>query len=203
MHANDVSQEGKILIWLYQAILWNRYQNDIEFLIDNIFVMFGGGVFQQTVGIPMGTNCALLLTDLILYSHEEYFIQGLLKKSEKKLSRFFKCTFRYIDNVLSVKKQFQVMWFCWSHLSHNTTGVTGTATPPQHLSSPEVFSGVHVARSLIFCVVFCRSLFVQLSFFPSDSCMLCPWCTASDYHSGVFRLLLYLWQLITVYRRFY
>ena len=28
-----------------------------EFLIDNIFVVIGGHVFQQTVGIPMGTNC--------------------------------------------------------------------------------------------------------------------------------------------------
>ena len=28
----------------------------LEFLIYNIFVMFGGRVFQQTVGIPMGTN---------------------------------------------------------------------------------------------------------------------------------------------------
>ena len=25
----------------------------LEFLIDNIFVIFGGRVFQQTVGIPM------------------------------------------------------------------------------------------------------------------------------------------------------
>ena len=30
----------------------------LEFLIDNIFVIFGGCVFQQTVGIPTGTNCA-------------------------------------------------------------------------------------------------------------------------------------------------
>ena len=28
----------------------------LEFLIDNIFVIFGGRVLQQTVGIPMGTN---------------------------------------------------------------------------------------------------------------------------------------------------
>ena len=35
-----------------------------------------------------------------------------------------------------------------------------------HLSSHPVFSGVRVARSLVFCVVFCRSLFVLLSFFP-------------------------------------
>jgi hypothetical protein len=31
----------------------------LEFLIDNIFVSFGGTLFQQVVGIPMGTNCAL------------------------------------------------------------------------------------------------------------------------------------------------
>jgi hypothetical protein len=42
----------------------------LEFLIDNIFVFFGGRVFQQTVGIPMGTNCAPLLADLLLYSYE-------------------------------------------------------------------------------------------------------------------------------------
>jgi hypothetical protein len=47
--------------------------------------MFGGSVFQQTVGIPMGTNCAPFLTDLFLYSYEADFIQGLLKKNEKKL----------------------------------------------------------------------------------------------------------------------
>jgi hypothetical protein len=42
----------------------------LEFLIDNIFVSFGGILFQQVVGIPMGTNCAPLLADLFLYSYE-------------------------------------------------------------------------------------------------------------------------------------
>jgi len=49
-----------------------------EFLIDNIFAMFGGRVFQQTVSIYMATNCAPLLADLFLYSHETDFIQGLI-----------------------------------------------------------------------------------------------------------------------------
>jgi hypothetical protein len=74
----------------------------LEFLIDNIFVIFGGHVFQLTVGIPMGTNCAPLLVDLFLYSYEADFIQGLLKKNEKKLARSFSFTFRYIDDVLSL-----------------------------------------------------------------------------------------------------
>jgi hypothetical protein len=74
----------------------------IEFLIDNIFAMFGGRIVQQRVGIPMGTNCAPLLADLLLYSYEADFIQGLLKKNGKKLARSFNFTFRYIDDVLSL-----------------------------------------------------------------------------------------------------
>ena len=76
--------------------------NMLEFLIDNIFVMFGGRIFQQTVGMPMGTNCAPLLADLFLNSYEADFIQGLLKKNEKKLARSFNFTFRYIYDVLSL-----------------------------------------------------------------------------------------------------
>jgi hypothetical protein len=35
-------------------------------------------IFQNTVGIPMGTNCAPLLADLFLYSYEAEFIPKLL-----------------------------------------------------------------------------------------------------------------------------
>ena len=50
----------------------------------------------------MGTNCAPLLADLYLYSYEADFIQGPLKKNEKKLARSFNFMFRYIDDVLSL-----------------------------------------------------------------------------------------------------
>ena len=58
----------------------------LVFLNDNIFAMFGGRVFQQTVDMHMGTNCAPLLVDVFVYSYEADFIHGLLKKSEKKLT---------------------------------------------------------------------------------------------------------------------
>ena len=77
----------------------------LEFLIDNIFVMFGDQVFQQTVGIPMGTNCAPLLADLFLYSYEADFIQKLLNQKKKKLAVPFYLTFRYIDDVLSINNE--------------------------------------------------------------------------------------------------
>ena len=40
-----------------------------EFLIDNIFVQFGGCLSFQVTAIPMGTNCASLLAYLFLYSY--------------------------------------------------------------------------------------------------------------------------------------
>jgi len=57
----------------------------LEFLIDNIFAMFGGRVFQQTGGIPMGRNCAPLLADLFLYSYEADFLQGVCQEKRKEI----------------------------------------------------------------------------------------------------------------------
>jgi hypothetical protein len=73
-----------------------------EFLIDSLFAMFDGRIFRQTVGIPMGTNCAPPLANLFLYSYEADFIQWLFKKNEKKLAQSFNFMFCYIDDVLSL-----------------------------------------------------------------------------------------------------
>ena len=85
----------------------NKYTEDdivnmLEFLVDNIFVVFGGKVFQQIVGIPMGTNCAPLLADIFLYSYEAEFIQSLLSTGKEKLASQFNFTYRYIDDVLLI-----------------------------------------------------------------------------------------------------
>ena len=74
----------------------------LEFLVDNIFVVFAGKVFQQIIGIPMGTNCAPLLADTFLYSYEAEFIQSLLSAGKKRLASQFNFTYRYIDDVLSI-----------------------------------------------------------------------------------------------------
>ena len=55
----------------------------LEFLIDNIFVLFGRCAFRQPVGTHMGKNCNPFLTDLFLYSYEADFIQGVLNKNER------------------------------------------------------------------------------------------------------------------------
>ena len=50
----------------------------------------------------------------------------------------------------------------------DATNAAGTATSPEYTSSPPIFSWVRVARSLVLCVVFCRSLSF---FFWSSSCL--------------------------------
>ena len=74
----------------------------LEFLVGNIFVVFAGKVFQQIIGIPMGTNCAPLRADIFLYSYEAEFIQSLLSTGRKRLASQFNFTNRYIDDVLSI-----------------------------------------------------------------------------------------------------
>jgi hypothetical protein len=63
----------------------------------------------------------------------------------------------------------------------NTTGGTGTAYPS---GAPE-FKWVRIARSLFFCVVFCRSLFVLFLF---GHCIVC---------SSIYDFWLSLWYLQT------
>ena len=74
----------------------------LEFLIDNICVSFGGALFQQVVGILMGTNCAPLLADLFLCSYESEVLQNLVKDKKIHEARAFNLTYRYIDDVLSI-----------------------------------------------------------------------------------------------------
>jgi ABC-type methionine transport system permease subunit len=56
----------------------------LGFFVDNICVVFGDQVFQQIVGIIMGTNCALLLVYLFLYPYQAKFVEKLLQDKNKK-----------------------------------------------------------------------------------------------------------------------
>ena len=77
--------------------LKNKYtEGDIikmlEFLVNNIFMVFAGKVFQQIIGIPMDTNCAPLLADIFLYSLEAEFKQSLLLAGKKRFASQFNFT---------------------------------------------------------------------------------------------------------------
>ena len=66
----------------------------IEFLIDHIFVRFGGCLFRQVIGIPMETNCA----DLFLCSYKKKFLDHMISSGHRRLARSFNLCHRYIDD---------------------------------------------------------------------------------------------------------
>ena len=49
----------------------------LTFLLDNIYIRFGSKLFTQIVGIPMGTNCVLLVADRFLFCCERDFVLSL------------------------------------------------------------------------------------------------------------------------------
>ena len=70
-------------------------------------------------------------------------------------------------------------------------------TNTEHLCSPSIFSGVRVPCSLVFCVVFCRSLLVLLSFFHLSIVLsVLFWFTNSDYAFAIFKLFLHVISFI-------
>ena len=49
----------------------------LTFLLDTIFIRFGTKLYGQIIGIPMGTNCALLIAKLFLLCYERDFMMSL------------------------------------------------------------------------------------------------------------------------------
>ena len=47
----------------YKCWTCTEWSEALTFLMENIFVQFDGMVYQQIVGIPMGTNCVPLIAD--------------------------------------------------------------------------------------------------------------------------------------------
>ena len=66
-----------------------------------IFI-FGTKLFRQIVGIPMGTNCAPLVTDLFLFCYERDFMMFLSVENQFDIIEAFSSTSRYLDDLLNI-----------------------------------------------------------------------------------------------------
>ena len=73
----------------------------MEYLIDNVYVKVGNKVYRQTIGIPMGTDCAPQLANLFLFHYEYTYMKGLMKKN-LCVAKMFSDTVRYIDDLLTL-----------------------------------------------------------------------------------------------------
>ena len=69
----------------------------LTYLLDNIFIRFGTKLYRQTIGIPMGTNCASLIADLFLFCYERDFLAFLSYNKEAEIIQAFTSR-RYFKN---------------------------------------------------------------------------------------------------------
>ena len=72
----------------------------IKFQLENTFFNFGGKVFSQNIGIPMGTDDGPEIANLHLHQ-QEYTYLNKLKKTNIYSARKLKYSFRYIDDISS------------------------------------------------------------------------------------------------------
>jgi hypothetical protein len=72
----------------------------LTILVDNTVLAVGDSIYKQTIGIPMGTNCAVFLANFYLYTFELAFIRKLISQGRTRELLSFTHTFRYIDDIL-------------------------------------------------------------------------------------------------------
>ena len=102
----------------------------LTFLLDNTYIRFVSKLYRQIVGIPMGTNCAPLVTDLFLFRYERDFILSLSKDNKSGVIEAFNSTSRYLDDLLNIDNYYfdsMVNRTYPSDLRLNKTNVSDTA----------------------------------------------------------------------------
>jgi hypothetical protein len=53
----------------------------LDFLVNNLFLCFGQGVYRQCISIPMVINCAVYLANFYIFTYEFDFIMRFLKSN--------------------------------------------------------------------------------------------------------------------------
>ena len=99
-HYNAIWTKNKRQSWLLLSC--EDVEAMLHFLLDNVFIQVGGKVFQQCVGIPMGTNCALLLAELLLHDYESNSMIRFSRTNGHPQAKSFEFTRRYIDDLISI-----------------------------------------------------------------------------------------------------
>ena len=84
--------------------LWScqKVCDALVYLLDNIFIRFGTKLYGQTIGIPMGTNCAPLVADLFLFCYERDFMKSLSRENQADIIEALNSTSRYLDDLLNI-----------------------------------------------------------------------------------------------------
>ena len=75
-NAPPAQRKGPKIKYVSKATL----KEAVKVLINNTNFQVGTRLFQQMIGIPMGTNCAVFIANLFLFSYEYEFIEHCINK---------------------------------------------------------------------------------------------------------------------------
>jgi len=115
------------LAWTCEDII-----KHIDWLIDNIYVIFGDQLFRQAIGIPMGTDCAPFLANLFLFSYEFDWITKKWSEKDYATLQHYKHCSRYIDDLLVINN--------FNHMDTHMLEIY----PPELELSPDKTNGTSV-----------------------------------------------------------
>ena len=116
----------------------------LTFLLDTIDIRFGSNLYRQIIVIPMGTNCAPLVADLLLFRYGRDFVLSLSDDNQSEVIEAFNSTSWYLDDLLNIDYTFfdsMVNHICPSELQLNKANVSDTeaAFLDLHLSISDGF----------------------------------------------------------------
>ena len=81
VQSDGIAYWSNTVLTCEHSIIEDQLVKLIKLLVDNIYIQVGNKIFRQTIGIPMGTDCAPLLANLFLFYYEYKFMKEKLKQS--------------------------------------------------------------------------------------------------------------------------
>ena len=73
----------------------------IKFLLNNLYIIYGGKIYKQVIGIPIGSDCSQDLANLFLFSYEYDHVKSL-KDEGNDDAELLGHSHRYIDDLLTL-----------------------------------------------------------------------------------------------------
>ena len=86
----------------YKIYTLDKLLDALKFILYNTYVQFGGNIFKQIKGIPMGGNASPFIADLYLAWHEFCFMNRLMSSklsTDHKLAKILSANSRYLDDI--------------------------------------------------------------------------------------------------------
>ena len=86
----------------YTEYTISKLLDALKFVLYNTYVKFGGNIFKQIQGIPMGGNASPFIADLYLSWNEYCYMEKLSRSKndyERKLAVILIKNSRYIDDI--------------------------------------------------------------------------------------------------------